>query len=341
MSTPTATPSALRTDQSSQMRAIVYSTYGSPDVLGLDDIDKPRVEDDEVLVRVCAAAANPADWHMMRGDPYLVHLVSGVRKPRHTMTLGRDLAGVVEAVGKRVTRFHPGDEVFGEVPNGSFAEYAAVAGHLLAPKPRNLTHQQAAAVPLAGNTALQGLRDRGRIAAGQRVLINGASGGVGTFAVQIAKAYGAEVTGVCSARNAELVRSIGADHVVDYGRDDFTRGHQRYDLILDTVANHSLAQIRRVLTRRGTFVPVGAGGGRWLGPAGHMLRAALLSPFVSQRMAPVSAKPNRDDLLFLTELIEDGSLSPVIDRTFPLSEAADAVRYLEAGHARGKVVISV
>ncbi len=322
------------------MKAVVYSSYGSPDVLSLVDIDKPVAKDDEVLVRIRAAAANPADWHMMRGDPFLVHLATGVRKPRHTMVLGRDMSGVVEAVGKHVTRFRPGDEVFAEVPSGSFAEYVAVSEKLLAPKPANLTFEQAAAVPLAANTALQGLRDRGRIQAGQHVLINGASGGVGTFAIQIAKSYGVEVTAVCSSRKLELAQSLGADHVVDYTHEDFTRRQQRYDLILDTVSNHSLTEIRRVLVRKGAFVPVGAGGGRWLGPATYMLRALLLSPFVGQRLAPVAARPRAADLQVLTELIEAGRVTPVIDRTFPLSQAADAIRYLEDGHARGKVVIT-
>jgi NADPH:quinone reductase-like Zn-dependent oxidoreductase len=341
MSAPAESLSTPMTGHDATMTAITYDRYGSPDVLALDTIAKPVAKDDEVLVRVRAAAANPADWRMMRGDPYLVHLMSGLRKPRRPMVLGRDLAGEVEAVGKHVTRFRPGDEVFAEVTTGSFADYVAVPEQLLVPKPTNLTHEQAAAVPLAAVTALQGLRDRGRVAAGQRVLINGASGGVGTFAVQIAKSYGAQVTGVCSTRNVDLVRSIGADHVVDYTHEDFTRSQQRYDLILDTVANHSLAEIRRVLTRKGRFVPVGAGGGRWLGPAGYMLRALLLSPFVSQTMAPVSAKPNKEDLQFMRELVEAGQVTPVIDRTFPLSQAPDAMRYLEEGHARGKVVISL
>lgn len=340
MSAPTATPSTVGTDRST-MKAIVYRSYGSADVLTVDDVAKPVAKDDEVLVRIHAAAANPADWRMMRGDPYLVRLMTGLRKPRHAMVLGRDMSGQVEAVGRDVTRFRPGDEVFAEVSTGSFAEYVAVAETLVAAKPANLTHAQAAAVPLAAVTALQGLRDRGSIAAGQHVLINGASGGVGSFAVQIAKSFGAEVTGVCSTRSVDLVRSIGTDHVVDYTREDFTTGQRRYDLIVDTVANHSLADICRVLTRKGTFVPVGAGGGRWLGPAGYMLRAALLSPFVRQRMAPVSAKPNQEDLELLKELIEAGQITPVIDSEFPLSETADAIRYLEEGHARGKVVVQI
>jgi NADPH:quinone reductase-like Zn-dependent oxidoreductase len=341
MSTPSVVRSEARDEKRKTMKAIVYSKYGSPDVLSLDDIDQPVAKDNEVLVRVRAAAANPADWHMMRGDPYLVQLVSGLRKPRHLMVLGSDVAGEVVAVGKNVSRFRPGDEVFAETMTGGFAEYIAVPEDILGPKPVNLTHEQAAAVPMAANTALQALRDRGRVGAGQRVLINGASGGVGTFAVQIAKFYGAEVTGVCSGGNVDLVRSIGADQVIDYTSEDFTAGKQRYDLIVDTVSNHSLAQIRRVLTPKGSFVPVGAGGGRWLGPGGYMLRALLLSPFVSQTMAPVREKPNAADLQVLKELVEAGHVTPVIDRTYPLDQAADAVRYLEEGHVRGKVVISI
>jgi NADPH:quinone reductase-like Zn-dependent oxidoreductase len=322
------------------MKAIVYSRYGSPDVLSLTDIDKPAPQDDEVLVRIKAAALNPYDWRMVRADPYLVRLSFGLRKPRRPTVVGSDMAGEVEAVGSAVTRFRPGDAVFAEVQSGGCAEYVAVAERFVAAMPANISFEQAAAVPMAATTALQGLRDRGHLEAGQRVLINGSSGGVGTFAVQIAKTYGAHVTAVTSTRNVELVRSIGADRVVDYTKDDVTSHEDRYDLILDTAASHSLAAFRRLLTRNGTFVPVGAGGGRWLGPAGYMLRAALLSPFVAQTLAPVREQRNAADLQVLAELIRDGRVTPVIDRTFPLSAVADAIRYLEQGHARGKVVIA-
>jgi NADPH:quinone reductase-like Zn-dependent oxidoreductase len=272
---------------------------------------------DQVLIRVGAAAADPADWHLMRGDPYLVRMILVLRKPR---VLGGDMAGEVESVGKNVTRSRPGDEVYAEVSTGGFAEYISFCEDRLALKPTNLTFEQAAAVPMAAMTALQGLRDAGRIEAGQKVLINGASGGIGTFAVQIAKSYGAEVTGVCSTRTVDRVRSIGADHVIDYTQEDFTRGQPRCDLILDTAWNRTLSEYRRALTSKGAFVPVGGRGGRWLGPVPQILRAVLLSPFVGQRTAPVTMAPNKDDLRFLKELIEAGKVTPVIDRTYPLAE---------------------
>lgn len=327
--------------QQTRMKAIVYEAYGPPDVLQHRDIARPVVKDDEVLVRVRAAAVNPADWHLMRGDPLIAQLSTGLRKPRKALVLGRDIAGQVEKIGKDVTRFGVGDEVYAEVDTGGCAEYVCVPEKLLAHKPANLTFEQAAAVPLAAMTALQGLRNRGRIAAGQTVLINGASGGVGHFAVQIAKSYGAHVTGVCSTRNVEMVRSLGADRVVDYTQDDFTQDTHRYDLILDTVANHSLAGYRRALTPKGTLVLVGAGGGRWLGPASQMLRALLLSPFVSQRLAPVRAMPTAADLQIIKELVENEQVSPVIDRTYAFSAAAEAMRHLETGHVAGKLVITV
>ena len=323
------------------MKAIVFSRYGSADVLELKEIDKPVIKDDEVLVRIRAAGANPYDWRVMRGDPYLVRAARGLRRPKADTVLGSDMAGQVEAVGRNVTRFRPGDEVFAEVDSGGFAEYISFREDRLGLKPTNLTFEQAAAVPMTGLTALQGLRDRGRIAAGHRVLINGASGGIGTFAVQIAKSFGAEVTGVCSTGNLEMVRSIGADHVIDYTREDFTRGAQRYDLLLETVGNHPLADFRRVLVSKGTLVVVGGGGGRLLGPAAQALKAVALSPFVSQRLVPVFGSPNKDDLHVLKGLIEAGRVTPVIDRTYPLSEAPEAIRYLEGRHARGKVVITV
>lgn len=318
------------------MKAIVNDRYGSPDGMELRDVDKPEVTDDGVLVRVRATSVNAYDWHMMRGKPYIARL-SGLRKPKTTV-LGLDVAGIVEAVGANVTHLKPGDEVFGS-RSGAFAEY--VSGRNFVPMPAGFTFEQAAAVPCAGQTALQGLRDKGGIQAGQRVLINGAGGGVGTFAVQIAKAFGADVTGVTSTRNLEMVRSIGADHVIDYTREDFTRSGQRYDLILDPGGNRSLSDIRRVLTPEGTLVLVGPGSGQWVGPIARMLRAIVTSRFVGQRMLPFLSTVSKDDLLVLKELIEAGKVRPVIDRTYPLSEIPEAIRYLEAGHAQGKVVITV
>lgn len=322
------------------MKAIVYDKYGSPDVLELRDIDKPVVKDDEVLVGIRAASANPYDWHFLRGLPYVLRLVTGLRKPRRSTVLGSDMAGQVEAVGKNVTRFRIGDEVYAEVGSGGFAEYVSFPEDQLGLKPANLTFEQAAAVPMAAMTALVGVRDIGQVQPGQTVLINGASGGLGTFAVQIAKSFGAEVTGVCSSRNVEMVRSIGADHVIDYTQEDFTRTEQRYDLMLDTVGNRSMSECRRVLTPKGTYGAVGAGEGRWLGPMKQQLKAALLSPLVSQKMAAVNDKPNKD-LNFLNELLEAEKVTPVIDKTYSLSEASEAIRYLEKGHVRGKVVISL
>jgi NADPH:quinone reductase-like Zn-dependent oxidoreductase len=333
------------------MKAIVYHEYGSPDVLELKDIDKPLVKDDEVLVRVHAASVNRLDWHLMRGSPYISRLQAGLRKPKDSV-LGADVAGKVEAVGKHVTKFQPGDDVFGSLFGhgfGALAEYVSVSDDLLELKPANLSFDQAAAVPVAALTALQGLRDHGRIEPGQEVLIIGASGGVGTFAVQIAKSFGAEVTGVCSTRNVDMVRSIGADHVIDYTQEDFTDGGQRFDLIFETAGSHSPSEIRRALTSKGTLVLIGHGGseGRWIGPFGRLIRALVLSRFVSQRIASYTGKPNyssgpkKGDLATLKELIESGRITPVIDRTYSLSETADALRYLEEGHAQGKVVITV
>jgi NADPH:quinone reductase-like Zn-dependent oxidoreductase len=296
------------------------------------EIDKPAVTDDGVLVRIRAASANPYDWHFMRGKPYFTRLMFGLFKPK-AHGLGADLAGEVEAVGKAVTRFRPGDSVFGEGA-GAFAEYACVPERWLAPKPANLTFEQAAAVPMGGVTALQGLRDSGKIQAGQKVLVLGASGGVGTFAVQIAKSFGAEVTGVCSTRNVERVRKIGADHVVDYTREDFTRGATRYDLLLDTVGSRSLRECRRVLQPKAVYVHVG-------GRMARVLALPIVSPFVSQTLAQLIAKRNKDDLEILKGLIEAGKVTPVIDRTYPLSDVPAAIGYLEEGHARGKIVITV
>jgi NADPH:quinone reductase-like Zn-dependent oxidoreductase len=327
------------------MKAIVYHQYGSPDdVLELIDIDQPVVNDNEVLVRVRAASVNPADWHLVRGKPYIARLQLGLRKPKDTVP-GCDVAGQVEAVGKNVSAFQPGDEVFASSfahGHGSLAEYVRISDELLTLKPANLSFEHAAAVPLAAMTALQGLRDHGRIAPGHKVLIIGASGGVGTFAVQIAKAFGAEVTGVCSTRNVDLVRSIGADHVIDYTQEDFTQSGQRYDLIFQLAGTRSPSDCRRALTSKGTLVLVsGESDGHWIGPVARIIRALLLSPFVSQKMASFTVKPNSTDLQTLKELIEAGKVMPVIDRTHSLTDVPDAIRYLEEGHTQGKVVVTL
>jgi len=324
------------------MKAIVQDKYGSPDVLELRDIDTPVVGDDDVLVRVHAAGVDPGVWHLMTGLPYLVRILGfGLRRPKSRVR-GMAVAGRVEAVGKDVTQVRPGDEVFGTC-DGSFAEYACAKANKLAPKPANLIFEQAAAVPISGQTALQGLRDKGNVQEGQKVLVIGAAGGVGTFAVQIAKAFGADVTGVCSTSKADLVRSIGADAVIDYTRDDFAESGVRYDFILDTAGNRSLSYLRRALTSRGTLVIVGGErGGRWFGGFGRQIvRAPVLSAFVSQKLRGLTSTERREDLLFLKELIEAGKVTPVIERTYPLSEAPEAIRYLEEGHARGKIVITV
>jgi NADPH:quinone reductase-like Zn-dependent oxidoreductase len=323
-----------------RVKAIVGTKYGSPDGLELKEIDKPELLDDRILIRVRAASVNPYDWHLMRGLPYLVRVGGGgLRRPK-TSVLGVDVAGHVEAVGKDVTEFQPGDEVFGGGA-ATFAEYTRGRERNFVSKPPGITFEQASAVAAAGCTALQALRDKGQVQTGQSVLINGAAGGVGTFAVQIAKALGANVTGVCSTRNVELVQSLGADQVVDYTREDFTRSGQRYDLILDAVGNHSLSALRRAMTPKGTLVFVGGTGGRVLGPLLRPLRGLVLSRFVGQRMLMFLAKVTKDDLVALKELIEAGKVTPVIDRTYPLGETPEAIRYLEAGHARGKVVITV
>jgi NADPH:quinone reductase-like Zn-dependent oxidoreductase len=320
------------------MQAIVYRKYGSPDVLHLDDVPMPVVKDDDVLVRVHAAALNPFDWHLLRAEPFVVRAVAGWRKPKRNIP-GIDVAGVVEAVGRNVTQLKPGDEVYGE-KSRACAEYVAGPASLFVPRPANLNLEQAAAVPVAAVTALQALRDKGAVQAGQRVLINGASGGVGTFAVQLAKAFGAEVTGVCSTRNVELVRSLGADHVVDYTRQDFTRSGGPYDLIVDNVGNRSFLALRRALTATATVVPVGAPRGH-VGPLVAMVSPRLIGPFVSQRIVGMLTDVTRDDLLFITALIDARQVAPVIDRRYPLAEVADAIRYLETMRARGKVVINV
>ena len=323
------------------MKAIVQDTYGATDVLQLRDIDKPEIADDEVLVRIHAAGVDRGVWHLMTGLAYPIRLAGyGLRAPK-TPVPGMDLAGVVEAVGKDVTRFQPGDEVFG-IGKGAYAEYARAPEKKLAPKPANLTFEQAAAVAISGLTALQGVRDHGRVEPGQKVLIIGASGGVGTFAVQLAKAFGAEVTAVCSTTKVDLVRSLGADHVIDYTRDDFAKGQQRYNVILDIGGNASLSRLRRALAPKGTLVIVGGEtGGRWLGGYDRQLRARLLSRFVGQNLRSFINSENYQDMIVLTELIEAGKVTPVIDRTYPLTEVPKAIRYLEEGHARGKLVITV
>lgn len=319
------------------MQAIAHDRFGPADVLELREVRKPDVKANEVLVRVGAVSANPRDWHFMRATPHIARVVgAGLFKPQNPV-LGSDVAGEVEAVGAEVTRFRPGDEVFGDVLAGGFAEYVSAPEDLLALKPTNLSVVQAATVPLAAVTALQGLRDVGQIRSGQKVLIVGASGGVGTFAVQIAKWFGAEVTGVSSTRNLELVRSIGADRVIDYTREDFTRSDQKYDLIFQLAGGASPSDLRCVLTPKGTLV-LSSGD---VGAVGRSLMAALLSPFVSQTLRVLTAKPSGADLQFIKELIEAGRITPVIDRTYPLSETADAIRYLETGRARGKVAISL
>jgi NADPH:quinone reductase-like Zn-dependent oxidoreductase len=323
------------------MKAISYDRYGSPDVLKYGETTKPAPADDEVLIKIRAAAVNPYDWHFMRGEPYAVRIAAGgLRKPKDSR-LGADVAGEIEVVGRNATQFKPGDAVFG-MCKGAFAEYACASESKLVMKPDNVTFEQAASVPIAAFTALQGLRDKGKLQPGQKVLINGAAGGVGTFAVQIAKSFGAEVTGVSSARNVEMVRSIGADHVIDYTQEDFTKSARRYDVILDCVGNHSFSECRRVLNARGNYVGAGGSSDNWMiGPLARALKALVLSWFVSQKQFMVLAKPIKEDLTIMGELMATGKVTPVIDRSYSLREVPDAIRYLEAGHARGKVVITV
>lgn len=316
------------------MKAIVYPTYGSPDVLELQDIDKPTPQDNQVLVKVHAAAANPLDWHRMRGAPFLVRLSDGLRKPKNPR-LGADIAGRVEAVGRAVTAFQPGDDVFGEIGAGGFAEYVCVKEVALVSKPANLSFAAAAAAPVAALTALQGLRNHGKLQSGQKVLINGASGGVGTFTVQMAKAFGAEVTGVCSTRNLELVRKLGADHVIDYTQTDFTKTGQRYDLIFDAVGNQSVAAYRRALAPQGIGVVAG------FTTLARMFPIMLFGSWGQQKISAFLAQPNQSDLLVIKELLETGKVAPVIDRCYPLAETAAAIRYLETARARGKVIITI
>ncbi len=324
------------------MKAIVYTKYGPPDVLNLEEVREPTPRDDEVLIKVHAASANARDWRLLRADPFLVRLNLGLLKPKHN-TLGSDIAGRVEAVGGNVKQFQPGDEVFGDLSGGGFggggfAEYVCASEDALALKPASLTFEEAAAAPMAAVTALQGLRDKGRIQPGQKVLINGASGGVGTLAVQIAKSFGAEVTGVCSTRKSDMVRALGADHVIDYTQEDFTRNGQRYDLILAVNGYRPISDYKRALNAKGIYVMVG-------GSTAQIFQALLLGPWMSmtgsKKMGALSAKPDQEDLVFVKELVEAGKVMPVIDRRYPLSEVGEALRYLEEGHAGGKVVITL
>src|SRR5271166_5923636 len=340
------------------MKAIVYHSYGSPDVLKYEDIEKPTPGDNEVLIKVRAASVNPLDRGELKGVPYIFRIAFGLHKPEVSQPgrPGVDVAGMVEAVGRNATQFKPGDEVFGACISdphasgvkvwvhwqGAFAEYACAPESGLVLKPDNVTFEQAASVPVAAFTALQGLRDKGHIQPGQKVLINGAAGGVGTFAVQIAKSFGAEVTGVCSTRNVDMVRSIGADQVIDYSQEDFTKSEHRYDVIFDCVLNHSLSAYRRVLNPKGIYIGVAGSGSRWMiGLLAPLIKALVLSPFVSQKLVSVMAKPSKEDLTIARELLVTGKLTPIIDRCYSLTEVPEAIRYLEEKHARGKVVITL
>jgi len=324
------------------MKAMVHDVYGPPEVLALREIDRPPFGDDQVLVRVRAASVNPPDWAGVHGVPYIVRAAFGLRRPRNGVR-GTDLAGTVEAVGRSVTRLHVGDDVFGRGASGTFAEYAAAPAQHLVPKPASVTFEQAAAVPMSGLTALQALRDAGQLKPGQKVLIVGAGGGIGTFAVQIARSTGAEVTGVCSTSKVDLVRSLGAHHVIDYTREDFTQGAGRYELVLDNVLQHPLSRLLRVVNPKGTLVPNGGQfHKRWIASTGVLLvQAPILSLFVSQRIRTCNESPGQADLLVLKELLESGKVAPVVGRTYPLSRTADAIRHFGEGHARGKIVITV
>jgi 2-desacetyl-2-hydroxyethyl bacteriochlorophyllide A dehydrogenase len=336
--TQTKTNTVVRKQEDTHMRAIVYHTYGSPDALKLEEVQKPVPQDDEVLVQIHATSVNAGDCFILRGKARMMGF--GLLKPKNTI-LGSDIAGRVEAVGRNVKQFHTGDEVFGNTAKygfGGFAEYISVPENAVVLKPTNLSFEEAAAVPQAALTALQGLRDKGHIQKGQKVLINGASGGVGTFAMQLAKAFGAEVTAVCSTKNLDIVRSIGADHIIDYTQEDFTRNGQRYDLILAVNGYHSISDYKRALNPEGVYVMTG-------GSMAQLFQAMLLGPVISmtgrQKMGNSAHKPNAKDLIFMKELIEAGKVTPIIDRRYPLSETAEAIRYLEAGHAQGKVVITI
>ena len=323
------------------MKAITQERFGTPDTLRIVDIDPPEVRPDDVLVRIHAAALNPADWHILRGDPYVARLMGiGLTKPKIPV-VGSDAAGEVEAVGADVRGLQPGDEVFGFV-RGAFAEYACAAQDQVVPKPAGLTFEQAAALPIAATTALRGIRDVGAVKSGQRVLVNGASGGVGSFAVQVALSIGAEVTGVCSTANIELVRSLGAAHVIDYTAEDFTDGDVEYDVILDNVSSLSLTRLRGVLTKEGTLVLNGGGTpGHVFGPIGTLLKAVVVNLFVSQRLRPLPSKTDQQELLDVTALVEDGKLISVVDRSYPLADTAEGLRYVEQGHVRGKAIVTL
>ncbi len=339
--TQVSTGIVAKSKEDSHMKAVVNHVYGSPEVLKLEEVAKPTPKDDEVLVEVHAASVNAADWHLLRGKPFLVRLVvGGLLKPKNTI-LGAAVAGRVEAVGSNVKQFQPGDEVFGDVSGsgfGAFAEYVCVPENALALKRTNMTFEEAAAIPVAAVTALQGLRDKGQIQPGQKVLINGASGGVGMFAVQIAKAFGADVTAVCSTRNVDMVRSLGADHVIDYTQEDFTKNGQQYDLILAANGYHSIWAYKRALRSKGKYVLTG-------GSMAQMYQAMILGPLISmtgsKKMGNLMAKPNQKDLVLMEEFLEEGKVKPVIEKRYSLSEVPEAVRYVEEGHARGKVVINV
>jgi NADPH:quinone reductase-like Zn-dependent oxidoreductase len=341
--TGTASAQTPSPTAAAKMKAIVYSDYGPPEVLQLKEIEKPVPTDNQVLVKIRAVSINPYDWHFMEGVPYIARLLGfGLLKPT-SPRLGVDFAGTVEAVGKNVTQFKPGDEVFGG-KGGAFAEYVVINEKFLVTKPANITFEQAGSVQIAGLTALQGLRDKGKVQPGQKILINGASGGVGTFAVQIAKHLGAHVTGVCSGRNVELVRSLGADHVIDYTKEDFTRSGQRYDVVIDNVGNRSLSESRRVLNPNGKYVMIGGGGvndKRWTGPFGKVLKTLLLKPFISQEMSMMLSEVKKEDLTLLADLMQSGKVTPVLDKTYPFREIREAMRYLETGRARGKVVVTL
>ena len=342
LSRNTPCPDAPAPPTTSQtMQAVVLGCYGPPSALKVATVDRPALADDRILVKVHAAALNPLDWHYMRGEPYIVRMDSGVGKPV-LPRLGVDFSGTVEAVGSQVTRFKPGDEVFGG-RTGAFAGYVSVSERgAVAAKPAEVGFEQAASLPIAATTALQALRDKGQLKAGQKVLINGASGGVGTFAVQLARHFGAEVTGVCSTRNVELVRSLGADHVIDYTRENFTQGRERYDLVIDNVGNHSMLAVRRVLAPKGIYVIVGGpSDGKWLGPMTTVLKAYALSPFVSQQVTFILGDLNAKDLAELADLVRTGAITPVIDRRYTLDEVPAAIEYLETGRARGKVIVDV
>ncbi len=333
-------PAPVESGGTETMKAVTYRCYGPPDVLEYGDVEKPVPGDDEVLVKVQAAGVNPLDWHYMRGSPYFMRLSSGIGAPKDTR-MGVDFAGTVEAVGANVSRFKIGDDVFGG-RNGAFAEYLVIPeDRALALKPSNVSFEQAAAVPIAAITALQALRDKGGLEPGQKVLINGASGGVGTFAVQIAKAMGAEVSGVCSTRNVEMVRSIGADHVFDYKKENYTESDEVFDLIVDMISNHSLSANRSVLLEDGRLVIVGGAKGDWFAPLLRPIGALLQGPFVDQQVITLLARLEQDDLKVLADMMQGGKLTPVLDRTYPLSDIAEAIRYSEEGRARGKIIVSI